>query len=341
MREIVKNNCLAGNNITQGFPRVIGGVEVNNPVWLAPLAGISYLSFRKFYKELGTALVHTEMISALGLCYKSRKTSDMLIGKDEESPVALQLFGSNAGDLKRGAELALETRKFEAIEINMACPMPKVTKKGNGSALLSNPQTAAEIIQELKSFGLPVWAKIRRHAKNADTLNFCETLLNAGCDLIFIHGRTQNQRYEGTADRKIVRLACEKFPRLIAASGDCYTPEDFEEYLNMGCVSVLAARGVFRDLCLIPKTLALLGAHIDEKYSAPSAETQAELICKLCDMIYANEGERHALVMAHRATGAVFKGLRGSAELRREVAFMRDWKEMKQAIMEWNEGLDF
>lgn len=332
-----KSNCLTGNNIIPDWPKKVGGLEVNNPIWLAPLAGISYCSFRKFYKELGTAVVHTEMVSALGLCYKGRKTKELLYGENEQKPVALQLFGSNANDIKRGAELALEIRKFEALEINMACPMPKVTKKGSGSALLAYPDIAAEIISSLKCFGLPVWAKIRRYAKDEDTLKFCETLLNAGADQLFLHGRTQSQRYEGKADREIVRKAASLFPNLISASGDCYTPEDFEEYLDMGCCSVLAARGVLRDLCLIPKTLARLGAQIDEKYSSPSAQTQAELICKLCDAIYDCEGEKHALVMAHRATGAVFKGLRGSAELRREVAFMRDWMQMKQTILDWKE----
>lgn len=331
------NDCLAGNAVLPGWPKKIGSVEVGNPIWLAPLAGISYCSLRKFYKQLGAGLVHTEMVSALGLCYKGRKTKELLSG-EEESPIVLQLFGSNAADLQKGAAIALDIRKFEAIEVNMACPMPKVTKKGSGSALMKTPEIAAEIISALKGFDLPVWSKIRRYDDDTRTLEFCDTLLNAGADQLFIHGRTQSQRYEGRADRNIVSLAAKKFPQMISASGDCYAPEDFEQYLGMGCSSVLAARGVLRDLCLIPKTLARLGAKIDEKYSNPNAETQAKLICMLCDAIYENEGESHALVMAHRTVGSVFKGLRGAAELRRQVAFLRSWPEMKEVILNWKES---
>ncbi len=332
---MLDSSCLVGNFKLPGWPKKIGGVEVANPVWLAPMAGVTYYSVRQFYKQLGAGLVHTEMVSALGLCYNSKKTKALLYGDYEKTPVVFQIFGSNATDIRKGAELALEMRRFDAIEINMACPMPKVTKKGSGSALLKVPETAAEIISSLKSEGIPVWAKIRRLADDDETLMFCEKLLNAGAAHLFLHGRTQTQRYEGKADREIVRKAAELFPAMISASGDCYAPEDFAEYLEMGCSSVLAARGVLKDLCLIPKTLAKLGARIDEKYSAPSAEAQAELICRLCDAIYECEGENHALVMAHRTIGAVFKGLRGAAELRRQVAFLRSWQKMKEVIQKW------
>ena len=332
----MQNSTICGNCALPGWPKKIGGVEVANPIWLAPLAGISYFSFRSFFKELGAALVHTEMVSALGLCYNGRKTKELL-GGEKEAPIVLQLFGSNASDLQRGAEIALSMRRFEAIEVNMACPMPKVTKKGSGAALLKTADKAAEIVLALQALGLPVWSKIRRFEDDTKTLEFCEKLLSAGASQLFIHGRTQSQRYEGKADRNIVRLAAENFPGYISASGDCYTPEDFKQYLDMGSSSVLAARGVLRDLCLIPKTLARLGAKIDVKYTSPNIATQAELICRLCDAVYEHEGQSHALVMAHRAIGSVFKGLRGAAELTRQVAFMRDWREMKEAILGFNE----
>ncbi len=332
---MLDSSCLAGNFAFPGWPKKIGGIEVANPVWLAPMAGVTYYSVRQFYKQLGAGVVHTEMVSALGLCYNGRKTKELLCGDDEKSPAVLQLFGSNAADIRKGAELALDIRRFDAIEINMACPMPKVTKKGSGSALLKVPETAAEIVSQLKPLAFPVWVKIRRAADDNETLVFCEKLLNAGADQLFLHGRTQTQRYEGKADREIVRKAAERFPAMISASGDCYEPEDFAEYLEMGCCAVLAARGVLKDLCLIPKTLAKLGARIDKKYSEPSAETQAELICRLCDAICDREGENHALVMAHRTIGAVFKGLRGAAELRRQIAFLRSWRKMREAIQSW------
>ena len=144
-----------------GWPKKIGGVAVDNPIWLAPLAGITFSSFRRFHRALGAGLVHTEMVSALGLIYKGRKTKELLYGFDDERPCALQLFGASAEDIAKGAEIALTIRGFDALEVNMACPMPKVTKKGAGSKLMEFPDEAAAMMRALKSFGLPVWAKVR------------------------------------------------------------------------------------------------------------------------------------------------------------------------------------
>ena len=191
------------DKIIPGFPRAIGGVLVGNPVWLAPMAGITFGSLRRFYGELGAGLVHTEMVSAVGLCHKGRKTKELLSGCDEERPVALQLFGANADDLARGAEIALGLRRFEALEVNMACPMPKVTKRGCGSRLLYDQREAASIVKTLKRFGLPVWSKVRIMPPelSATTADFCGELFAAGADFIFVHGRTAAQRYDGTASR--------------------------------------------------------------------------------------------------------------------------------------------
>ena len=104
--------------LVPGYPLKIGGVETDNPIWLAPLAGITFASVRKFYRSLGAGLVHTEMVSALGLCHKGRKTKELLYGSDEERPVVLQIFGSNAEDIERGTDVALNIRKFEALQIN-------------------------------------------------------------------------------------------------------------------------------------------------------------------------------------------------------------------------------
>ena len=107
-----------------GWPKKIGGVAVDNPIWLAPLAGITFSSFRRFHRALGAGLVHTEMVSALGLIYKGRKTKELLYGFDDERPCALQLFGARSGEIAEGAEIALTIRGFDALEVNMACPMP-------------------------------------------------------------------------------------------------------------------------------------------------------------------------------------------------------------------------
>lgn len=325
------------NTVTPGFPRNIGGVTVNNPVWLAPMAGITFGSVRRFYRELGAALTHTEMVSALGLCHRGRKTKELLYGGETERPCVLQLFGADAESIARGADIALSIRKFEALEINMACPMPKVTKKGGGAKVMEAPGEAAGMIKALKATGLPVWSKIRitptGSALTAEQL--CEKLFEAGADFIFVHGRTPSQRYEGVASRDAVGEIAGKFPGLIGGSGDCYKPGDFADYLSRGCAAVLAGRGFLRDTLLIPRTLELLGAEIPREFLSPSMSEQADILLELGRSIYNNEGEALALSMARRTLASLFKGFPGASHLRRRGALARTWLDMECILINW------
>lgn len=317
-----------------GYPRRIGGIEVENPVWLAPLAGITFASVRRFYRMLGAGLVHTEMVSALGLFHRGRKTKELLHGTDDERPVVLQLFGSEADDIARGAEAALQIRKFDGLQINMACPMPKVTKRGSGSKLLERPEESSKIIKSLKQTGLPVSAKIRimPHGSSVTTCGMCDLLLSSGADLIFIHGRTAAQRYEGKALREPVEEAARMFPGMIGGSGDCYAPDDFMDYIDRGCAAVLAARGILRDVFLISAVLKALGAEVPDSYRYPSLDFQTELLLELGRSVYNTEGQSQALMISRRMLAALFKGYPGASVLRRHGALARTWSEMEEIL---------
>lgn len=343
MKETDLNKKIGFSSLLPRYPLEIGGVSVENPVWLAPLAGITFASVRKFYRKLGAGLVHTEMVSALGLCHKGRKTKELLSGSDEERPVVLQLFGSKAEDIARGAEAALGIRRFEALQINMACPMPKVTKRGSGSKLMEDIKTSAEIISAMKKTGLPAWAKIRimPHGSAVSTCEYCDALFEAGADFIFIHGRTPAQRYEGKSSRDAVEEAARRFPGMVGGSGDCYEPEDFMDYIGRGCAAVLAGRGILRDVFMIPKTLKMLGAEVPEHYCDPSLDFQSELLLELGRSIYNTEGQSQALMISRRMLAALFKGSPGSAQLRRHGALARTWTEMEELIIFWQEGKSF
>lgn len=325
------------NNILFGYPKKIGGVLVNNPIWLAPLAGITFASVRSFYKDLGAGLVHTEMVSALGLCHKGRKTKELLYGDDTESPIALQLFASNADDLAKGAEVALSIRKFDAIQVNMACPVPKVTKRGCGSKLLENVSESASMMKVLKPFGLPVWAKIRiiPSTSSISTSYFCEELFDAGADYVFVHGRTAAQKYEGESSKEEVIKTALNFPGMIGASGDCYSPYDMAVYLDGGCSSVLAARGILKDIFLIPKTLKYLGCDVLADFTEPDYDAQSKILLELGRRIYNTEGESLALGMTRRMLSALFKEFSGAAALRRYGSGIRTWREMESLLLDW------
>lgn len=342
MEETDLNNRGFFSPLVPGYPLKIGGVRADNPIWLAPLAGITFASVRKFYRSLGAGLVHTEMVSALGLCHKGRKTKELLYGSDEERPVVLQIFGSNSEDIERGTEAALNIRKFEALQVNMACPMPKVTKKGSGSKLMEHPEVSAEIIKAMKKTGLPTWAKIRimPPGSRLTTYEYCDLLFDSGADLIFIHGRTPAQRYEGKASREAVQEVARHFPGMIGGSGDCYEPEDFLEYLRIGCVAVLAGRGILKDVFVIPKTLREMGANVPQKYWDPSPDFQSELLLELGRSIYNTEGQSLALMISRRMLAALFKGFSGAAQMRRRGALAKTWQEMEDLLVRWQEVRD-
>ena len=337
MKETDLNKTETFSPLVPGYPIKIGGVKAENPIWLAPLAGITISSVRKFYRSLGAGLVHTEMVSALGLCHKGRKTKELLYGSDEERPVALQIFGSNAEDIARGIDVALSIRKVEALQINMACPMPKVTKKGSGSKLMEDPETSAKIIKAMKKTGLPTWAKIRimPAASVMTTREYCELLFDSGADFVFIHGRTPIQRYEGRASRDSVEEVARRFPGMIGGSGDCYESEDFLDYLNRGCAAVLAGRGILRDVFIIPKTLRELRVDIPEKYWDPSLNFQSELLLELGRSMYNTEGPSLAMMISRRMLGALFKGFAGAVQLRRRGAVAKTWQEMEELLLDW------
>ena len=164
------------DKIIPGFPRVIGGVLVDNPVWLAPMAGITFGSLRRFYGELGAGLVHTEMVSAVGLCHKGRKTKELLSGCDEERPVALQLFGANADDLARGAEIALGLQASLRVgrlidEGRFAPDMVSIVKRNNVGKALDIARQARDMHG---GNGISEEFHVIRHMMNLETVNTYE-----------------------------------------------------------------------------------------------------------------------------------------------------------------------
>lgn len=320
--------------------RNIGGVDVKSPIWLAPLAGVSTYTFRDFHRKMGAALVHTEMVSAIGLSYQNRKTDNLLGGEGEPGPMALQLFAPDADHLIKGARLAIAQRNFEALEINMACPMPKVTKKGSGAKLLEYPDEAKKMVKSLKTLGLPVWVKLRiteprKHP--LQTEEFCSAMLDAGADLLMLHGRTPAQRYEGKANKEAVRSMAGLFPGLLVASGDYYTTDDAVEYLDGGCVAVLAARGALRDVFLIPKTLHALGENIPENLINPTIAEQIGALVEMGKMGIRNEGESFTLVLVRRMLSGLFKGFYGASAIRQACTSCREWQTLEKTLIGFQE----
>ena len=290
---------------------IIGGIQVDGRLFLAPLAGVTMLPLREFFAEHGASLTHTEMVSCAGLIRDNAKSLDMLATSDREAPLVVQLFANAAGVLVSGGEVVMRQIgvRFAAFGINMACPMPKITRNGSGSALLKKPELACDMVRGLKALGLPVWVKIRRLEDDSDTLRFADGLVRAGADNVCIHGRTPSQRYEGVADRGIVARLAGEFPGMISASGDVRTCDDVREYLSMGCAGVMVARG------------ALSNPFMFEEWGGKFRTNCGKIgeLVKFASRADEISGEHKALVLMKRLAGSILRNERGSAELRQKA----------------------
>ena len=319
---------------------IVGGVEVENPLFLAPMAGVTVSAVRRMFRRLGVSLTHSEMVSSTGMIYGGEKTSHMAEYTAEEEPIVLQLFDGDADRLCKSAELCLKERSYAAFSINMACPMPKVTKRGAGSALLKTPDIAASMVRELKKFGLPVWPKIRKVIPDGkdfslDTLQFTEMLIENGADNVAIHGRTPAQRYEGVSDKDEVLRVASAFPSMITASGDVFSAQDAEFYIKNGCAAVLLARGAVANPFTAVQSLRVLGYNDKLSGDDISLERRAALLCGLANDLKVIHGEHLALVLVKRFAPGIFKECPGISEFKRALAAVRDWESMSGLLSGW------
>ncbi|MFP4481852.1 MAG: tRNA dihydrouridine synthase [Thermovirgaceae bacterium] len=319
--------------------KAIGGLVTANPFWIAPLAGITVPAVRRFFVRQGAGLTHTEMVSCAGILHGNRKTCRMLRNGREGAPTVLQLFAGNAEILRRGAERALSDGYdfFEVFSINMACPMPKVVKKGAGAALLKRKDIACDMVSELKKLERPVWVKMRLLFEDGlqDTLQFIESMLYAGADHVTLHGRTPAQRYEGVSDIESVLRAAREFPGKISASGDVFTPEKAMEYIAGGACAVLFARGLLRDAFIVERSIRFSSSGKEIDKNCLLQEEKFDKLLKLGKDLYLDEGEKTALVLLKRFLSSIFKGLPGASQFRRDVAQAFTWNEMMQVFRKW------
>lgn len=224
----------------------IGSVELASPVILAPMAGVTDLPFRLLCKEQGAGLLCMEMVSAKAIYYNNKNTEALMEIREEERPVSLQLFGSDA-DIMAEMAKRIEERPFDILDINMGCPVPKVVNNGEGSALMKNPALVEKIVRRVAgAVKKPVTVKIRKGFDEAhcNAVEIARIAEDAGAAAVAVHGRTREQYYSGRADWDCIRAVKEAVRIPVIGNGDVVDAASAKALLDAtGCDGVMIGRG--------------------------------------------------------------------------------------------------
>jgi len=241
---------------------LIGQKQIDSKLALAPMAGVCDLAFRAVCRSFGAGLTYTEMVSAKALVYQDSKTRSLLHLGEGEHPAAAQLFGSDIDCMGKAAALAEEISGADIIDINMGCPVGKVVKSGDGSALMLDPDKAMKIIETVKKHvSCPVTIKIRKgwDKGKVNAAAFAKMAEEAGASAIAVHGRTRMQMYSGAADWDIIRDVKQSVNIPVLANGDVFTAEDAVRILKYtGADMVMIGRGAFGNPWIFSQARAAL-----------------------------------------------------------------------------------
>ena len=288
----------------------IGKVETPNNVFLAPLAGYSDSAMRVICGELGAGVCFTEMVSAKGLKYSSNKTEDLLFTYPEEKIKAVQIFGCEP-DIMGWASQSEYLEKFDIIDINMGCPVPKVFNNGEGSALLKNPLLASKIIESVKKSGKAVTVKFRIGLTEGNfvTESFAKMCEDSGADMITIHGRVRDAIYSGEVNYTEIQNAKAKVKIPVIANGGIFSREDAELMIkNTGADGVMIARGAMNNPLIFSEILG-------EK---PKTSFK-DLIKKHLTLLTERYGEERSAVLFRKQMAFYLKGIKDSKRLKEKV----------------------
>jgi len=315
----------------------IGNIEVNSKLALAPMAGVTDLAFRTVCREFGAKLTYTEMVSAKALVYQDKKTRSLLKTGENEHPVGAQIFGSDASCMAEAAGLALEISGADFIDINMGCPVGKIVKSGDGSALMKDPDKAMKIIKAVvNAIKTPVTIKIRKgwDKGNVNAVEFAKMAEAAGVSAIGVHGRTRVQMYSGKADWDIIREVKKAVSVPVLANGDIFSAEAATRILRYtGADIAMIARGAMGDPWLFEKASAALVDNEIPKH--PPIGTRAETALRQFELAANQKGERIACLEARKHYSWYLRGVPHSGYFKERISqasTMDDLREITEGI---------
>jgi len=318
----------------------IGSLEIENNVFLAPMAGVTDQPFRLLCKEMGCGMVYTEMVSAKGLYYGGEQTKQLIDIHPLEHPIGVQIFGSEPEIMAMIAE-QLNNENVDLIDINMGCPAPKIVKNNEGCALMKDMQRAEQVIRRVvKASRKPVTVKFRKgwDDNSVNAVEFAQMAEEAGAQAVTVHGRTREQFYSGCADWDIIRRVKQAVGIPVIGNGDIFSGEAAKRmFEETGCDGVMVGRGAQGNPWIFAEIRSCLRG--ETGIPVPSPQDKIDMALRHGAMMLAYKGEYVAVREMRKHISWYLKGIKNASQAKTAINNAHSWAEMEALLLDFKNAV--